>query len=233
MSNYDYIRDNIADVRKRVESAAKVSGRMLKDIDIIAVTKTVDTERIMYAVEEGLVNLGENRVQELVEKYDIINRECNWHLIGHLQTNKVKYIIDKVKMIHSLDRIELADEIQARAEKIGKVIDVLVQVNVSGEKSKFGIGTQDVMDFIKKLSTYSNLRVRGLMTMAPYVEQPEDIRYVFRGLREIFIDINNQNVDNICMDCLSMGMSNDFEVAIEEGANMVRIGTAIFGRRGI
>lgn len=227
----DYIRENVAGIRERVARAAEKSGRRLEDINIVAVTKTVGLDRIERVLEEGILNLGENRVQELLEKYDNIKRECRWHLIGHLQTNKVKYIVDKVAMIHSLDRLELAEEIQNRAQKAGRSIDVLVQVNVSGEESKFGIDSGQTLELVKKLSLLKNIKVKGLMTIAPFDENPENIRYVFRGLHKIFIDIQQENIDNIDMAYLSMGMSNDFETAIEEGANMVRIGTSIFGNR--
>jgi pyridoxal phosphate enzyme, YggS family len=233
--NSDYIKDNIAQVMKRIDDAAKKSGRTISDVTAIAVTKTVEPERILKAVEAGLYNLGENRVQELCEKYDWGRfssfTSLNWHLIGHLQTNKVKYIIDKVKMIHSLDRIELAEEIQKRAKIAGRIIDVLVQVNIAEEESKFGMKKEMVYDFLKKASKYSNIKVKGLMTIAPLAENPEDVRWVFRELGKLHIDIMRENIDNIDMDYLSMGMSNDFEVAIEEGSNMVRIGTAIFGKR--
>lgn len=225
------LKANINAVRKRISEAALKGGRKPEDITLIAVSKTVDSERIIKAVDEGITDLGENRVQEFCQKYDIINRKCNWHFIGHLQTNKVKYIIDKVKLIHSVDRIGLVKEIQKKAEKINRCVDVLVQVNVAGEESKFGIGKNEVLDFIKEISTYKNLKVRGLMTIAPYTENPEEVRPVFRELNKIFIDIRKENIDNINMEFLSMGMSNDFDVAIEEGSNMVRIGTAIFGRR--
>lgn len=225
------IRKNILSVRERAAQAAIKSGRKPEDVSIIAVTKTVEPERITKAIDEGLKELGENRVQELCEKYDIIDRDCSWHLIGHLQTNKVKYIIDKVKLIHSLDSVELAKEIQKRAEKLNRIADVLVQVNVAGEDTKFGISPETTLDFLREISRYGNIKVRGLMTIAPFADNPEDIRYVFRDLRKKFIDIKKENIDNIDMVILSMGMSNDFEVAIEEGSNMVRIGSAIFGKR--
>ncbi len=228
---YDYIKRNIEEIKARIGRAALKSGRKSEDVRIIAVTKTVEPERIVCAVDSGLCDLGENRVQELCEKYDIIERKCNWDLIGHLQTNKVKYIIDKVNMIHSVDREELVAEIQKRAEKIGRVVEILVQVNVAGEESKFGIGADKVSDFINTVSTYGNLKVKGLMTVAPFEKNPENVRWVFRELYKIFIDIQKENIDNIDMKYLSMGMSNDFEVAIEEGASIVRIGTAIFGAR--
>lgn len=225
------IQDNIETIKKRVAEAAQRSGRKLEDITIIAVTKTVDTDRIKQAVGCGMKELGENRVQELCDKYDIIDKSCNWHLIGHLQTNKVKYIADKVKMIHSLDRLELADEIQKRAQKLNRVIDVLVQVNIAEEDSKFGMHKDEVMGFVKTVAKYPNISIKGLMTIAPLAEKPEDVRWVFREAKKLLIDIKAENIDNIAMDYLSMGMSGDFEIAIEEGSNIVRIGTAIFGKR--
>lgn len=235
MSNMDYefISNNLEAVRDRIAKATAVSGRKPEDILIIGVTKTIEIDKILKLIDAGINDLGENRVQEFCEKYDNINRACNWHLIGHLQTNKVKFIIGKVKMIHSLDRLELAREIQRRAEASGKTVDVLVQVNVAAEESKSGISPEETESFLRELAGYSNIKVRGLMTIAPYVENPEDTRVVFRELRKIFIDIKRKNIDNICMDFLSMGMSNDFDIAIEEGSNMVRIGTAIFGTRKI
>ena len=227
----DYIRDNIEVILQRVEAAAHKSGRRAEDIKVIAVTKTVDENRILKALENGLYDLGENRVQELCDKYEKIDKRCNWHLIGHLQTNKVKYVVDKVKMIHSLDRMELALEIQKRAEKAGRIIEVLVQVNIAEEESKFGMEKKMVSDFLKEIGKFPNIKVKGLMTIAPLSQNSEEIRWVFTELRKLHIDITQENIDNIDMDYLSMGMSNDFEAAIEEGSNMVRIGTAIFGKR--
>ena len=230
-TNYDYIRENINSINARIRDAALRSGRNPQEIKIIAVSKTVDADRINEAFKYGITEFGENRVQELCEKYDILDIKCNWHLIGHLQTNKVKYIIDKVSMIHSLDSLDLAAEIQKRAEKAGKLVNALVQVNVSSEESKFGIDPGNVLHFLREVSRMGNIRVKGLMTIAPLTQQPEDIRWVFAGLRKLHIDIKQENIDNIDMECLSMGMSNDFEVAIEEGSTMVRIGTALFGKR--
>jgi len=227
----DFIKRNLETVMERIERAAQRSGRNAKDIKLIAVTKTVEPERILRIIDEGILDLGENRVQELTKKYDKINRECNWHLIGHLQTNKVKYILDKVKLIHSVDRIELAQEINKRAQRHGITIDVLVQVNVSGEESKFGVSLEGAQELVEKINHLSHLKTRGFMTIAPFAEDPERIRYVFSKLRDFSIDIRKEKLDNRSMDILSMGMSNDFEVAIEEGSNMVRIGTALFGKR--
>lgn len=225
------IKENLDDILSRIKVAAEKSGRKAEDIKLIAVTKTVGVERIKNVYDYGILDMGENRVQELLDKYDKLDSSCRWHLIGHLQTNKVKYIIDKVEMIHSVDSIELAKEINTRADKIGKKMNILVQVNVSGEESKFGINPQEVDEFIEKVSKYGNISVKGMMTIAPYAENPEDVRDVFRKLYSIYIDIKKKKLDNVSMDYLSMGMSNDFEVAIEEGANIIRIGTDIFGKR--
>lgn len=230
-NEFEYLKENLENIKKRIADAALRTGRKPEDIGLVAVTKTVDVERIKKIIEYGVENIGENRVQELCDKYGSIGNQCKWHLIGHLQTNKVKYIIDKVSLIHSLDSIELAREIQKRAHNANRIINVLVQVNVSGEESKYGLAVEQVENFIREISTFENIRVKGLMTIAPYVENPEDTRPVFRGLKKIFIDISKKNIDNIDMEYLSMGMSNDFEVAIEEGANLVRIGTALFGKR--
>lgn len=229
--NFEYIKKNIDIIRQKIERAAIKSGRKSEDITLVAVSKTVASGKIVRAIDEGITELGENKVQELMEKYDIINKSCNWHLIGHLQTNKVKYIVDKVKMIHSVDRYDLAAEIHNRAQKIGKVVDILVQVNISGEQSKFGVSSDNAKELIERMSNLQNLRVRGLMTMAPYTSNPETVRNVFSGLRKLSIDIEKENINNIGIEFLSMGMSNDYEIAIEEGSNMVRIGTALFGER--
>lgn len=230
-SDINLICENYGKICLRVREAAERAGRNPEDVKIVAVSKTVEPARIKNAFECGITDFGENRVQELCKKYDIIDMKCNWHLIGHLQTNKVKYITDKVCLIHSLDRMELAAEMDKRAEKAGRRLDALVQVNISGEDTKFGINPGDALRFMKEVSIMGNIRIRGLMTIAPEVQNPEEIRWVFAGLRKLLIDIKEENIDNINMDYLSMGMSNDFEVAIEEGANIVRIGTALFGRR--
>jgi pyridoxal phosphate enzyme (YggS family) len=227
----DYIRHNCERINERIAAAAIRAGRNQGDVKLIAVSKTVEAAFVKKALEYGITDLGENRVQELCDKADIIGMKCNWHLIGHLQTNKVKYIIDRIAMIHSLDSLELAAEIQKRAEKAAKRIEVLVQVNVAAEDSKFGIRPEETVEFINKLAKMGNIKVKGLMTIAPLAENPEDVRWVFANLRKLLIDITKENIDNINMDYLSMGMTNDFEVAIEEGSNMVRIGTAIFGKR--
>ena len=227
----EQIRRNVEEIRKRIAQAAAKAGRKPEEITLVAVTKTVEPTRIIAAIDAGVCDLGENRVQELCGKTDVLDIGCRWHLIGHLQTNKVKYIIDKVSLIHSLDSLELAEEINKRAEKAGKVMDVLIQVNVAGEETKFGIAPETTLQFVKNVSKLEHIRIKGLMTIAPAVSDPEEVRWVFADLRKLLIDIRKENIDNVDMDYLSMGMSNDFEVAIEEGAHMVRIGTALFGKR--
>lgn len=225
------IKRNLHNIMLRARAAAEKSGRSLEDIKIIAVTKTVDVDRINSVYEYGLRDMGENRVQELLEKYDQLPSDIKWHIIGHLQTNKVKYIVDKVQMIHSVDSLELAKEIDTRAARHQRKVDILLQVNVSGEETKFGISPDKVNEYISVLSGMENIALKGLMTIAPYAQDPQDVRPVFRNLYNIYIDIKSKRYDNVSMDYLSMGMSNDFEVAIEEGANVVRIGTSIFGKR--
>jgi pyridoxal phosphate enzyme (YggS family) len=233
------VKENISSVMERVSKAAIGSGRKPEMIKVIAVTKNVEYERIMEALKTSTIrDLGENRVQELVSKFEIFNsklesnyKNINWHFIGHLQRNKVKYIVDKVKMVHSLDSIKLAQEINDRMEKVQRIMDVLIEVNVAEEKTKYGIKTNEVEDFLKEVSNFKYIKVKGLMTIAPKVPDPEEVRPVFRELKKIFIDISRKNIDNIDMVYLSMGMSNDFKVAIEEGSNIVRIGTSIFGKR--
>jgi pyridoxal phosphate enzyme (YggS family) len=232
MSNErDSLNQNLENLKQRIIIAAKNSGRDPQEIKIVAVTKTIEPKRIIEIIDCGILNLGENRVQELCEKYDIIKRECNWHLIGHLQTNKVKYIIDKVTLIHSVDSMELVKELQLRAGRINRVIEILIQVNISGEETKFGIRPHEVKDFILSVSKFQNIKVKGLMTIAPNTYDKDRIRDVFKNLNKIFIDIKQENIDNINMEILSMGMSNDFEIAIEEGAHMIRVGSLIFGSR--
>ena len=198
----------------------------------MAVTKTVDVDKVLEAIDAGITDIGENKPQELSRKYEIIGDKVRYHLIGTLQTNKVKYIIDKAYMIHSLDRISLCEEIQKRAEKIDKVIKCLVQVNISKEESKHGLEEEQVVDFIKQVSKdYKNIHIQGLMTMAPFVDDEKEIRKVFSKLKKLSVEISNLNLPNVEMDTLSMGMSHDYKIAIEEGATIIRVGTSIFGQR--
>ena len=227
-----FIKNNIKNIDHKIDNACKSSSRNKKEVTLIAVTKTVDIDAVNEAIEAGITDVGENKPQELARKFEVIGHKVNWHLIGSLQTNKVKYIIDKVYMIHSIDRLSLCDEIQKRAEKIEKIINCLVQVNISKEESKHGIYEEEAIEFIKNISkNYPNIRIQGLMTMAPNTEDKELIQSVFKKLKELSIKIKNENINNVSMDKLSMGMSNDFELAIKEGATYVRVGTSIFGDR--
>ena len=226
------IRENIDDITKKIENTCKKIGRNPKDITVIAVSKTVDSERAKEAVEAGINNLGENRVQELIKKYDeLSDLDVKWHMIGHLQKNKVKYIIDKTVLIHSVESLSLAEEINKRAEKNNFVANVLIELNIGEEESKFGINEENVYDFITSMEQFENIRVLGLMTVAPFCENPEDVRWVFKKMKNIYDKISTMNLRNTEMNYLSMGMTNDYEIAIEEGSNIIRIGTAIFGAR--
>jgi len=226
------IKENIDLILKRTADAARKSGRPPEDITVIAVSKTVDSIIARVAAESGISDLGENRVQELMSKYEqLSDLDIKWHMIGHLQKNKVKYIIDKTALIHSVENLELANEINKRATQHKMVANILIELNIGEEVSKFGISEENVYDFVKSMEQFSNIKVLGLMTVAPYSENPEDIRWVFKKMKEIFEKIALMNFINADMKYLSMGMTNDFEIAIEEGSNIVRIGTAIFGAR--
>lgn len=231
MEDYGYISENIENIRKNIDAACKRSGRDPKDVLLLAVSKTVNVDRIKVAVDCGLNSLGENRVQEIMEKYEPMGENVKWHLIGHLQTNKVKYIIDKVELIHSVESIKLAEEINKQAKKHNLVMDVLVEVNMADEESKFGVKPKETESFIRELALMDNIRVRGLMTVAPNVENGEENRVYFRNMKQLLVDINAKNINNINMDILSMGMTGDYETAVEEGATIVRVGTGIFGKR--
>ena len=226
------IRDNLKVIEENINEALIKSGREGDTVEIIAVTKTVDIDRIKEAIDLGLNNIGENRVQELIKKYDILGKGPDYHMIGHLQSNKVKYIIDKVKLIHSLDRISLAKELNKRAKSLNIHANALIQVNVAEEETKFGLKVEEVIPFIENIvAKFENIRIKGLMTIAPFAENPEDVRWVFRSLRQLRDKIANEKYPNVDMDILSMGMTNDYKIAIEEGANMIRIGTGLFGKR--
>lgn len=231
MENLEYIRENINNIKHNIDNAAKKSDRNSSDILLLAVTKTVSIDKMKFAAECGLNYFGENKVQELVKKYENLGSDYNWHMIGHLQTNKIKYIIDKVQLIHSVDSEKLAIEIDKEAKKIDKVVNILLELNVSGEETKFGIYPQNIFRVLDNISILSNIKIKGLMTVAPFVDNKEYNRTIFSKLYKLFIDIRAKQTDNIDMQYLSMGMTNDYEVAIEEGANIVRIGTGIFGDR--
>ena len=225
------IKENYLDVQKKVVAACERAGRDPKEVTLIAVSKTKPVSMIEELLPLGVVDFGENKPQELKEKYEVLPKDLKWHMIGHLQRNKVKYIIDKACMIHSLESLRLAETIQSEAEKHQVIMPVLIEVNAAQEESKFGLTLEETPAFIEQVAAVPNLRVSGLLTIAPFVENPEDNRVHFQNLYNLFIDIKQRNIDNVSMCNLSMGMTNDYEVAIEEGATMVRVGTGIFGAR--
>lgn len=225
------IKDNIFNVEENIGSALKRSGRENETIKLIVVTKTIDIDRINEAIMAGASDIGENKVQELEEKYDIIGNTTNYHMIGHLQTNKVRNVIGKTSLVHSLNRMSLAKELDKRSKDNNIVTDVLIQVNVAEEESKYGFKVGEVLPFIEEILSFNNIKVRGLMTMAPFTDDELIIRKVFRTLFNLKQDISSRNYDNLTMDYLSMGMTNDYEIAIEEGSNMIRVGSGIFGNR--
>lgn len=222
---------NYLQVKNDVIETAGSCGRNPDDITLIAVSKTKPLSCIEELITIGVKDFGENKVQELCDKYENVSKPVNFHLIGHLQTNKVKYVVDKACLIHSLDSMKLAKEIQKEAAKKQVIVEVLIEVNVAEEESKFGLKVDEVIPFLEEISVFSNIHVNGLMTIAPFVENPEENRVHFRRLKQLSLDIISKNIDNIDMNVLSMGMTNDYKIAIEEGATMVRVGTAIFGTR--
>ncbi|WP_044296031.1 MULTISPECIES: YggS family pyridoxal phosphate-dependent enzyme [Robinsoniella] len=225
------LKENLYDIQKRVEAACKRAGRDSSEVTLIAVSKTKPVTMIEEIMAEGVVDFGENKPQELKDKYEILPKNLKWHMIGHLQRNKVKYIIDKACMIHSVDSLRLAETIQQEAEKQGLVMPVLIEVNIAKEESKFGVSLEDTEELVRKTAKLPNLRVEGLMTIAPFVEKAERNRVYFENLRKLYVDIKSKNIDNVNMCNLSMGMTGDYEIAIEEGATLVRVGTGIFGER--
>lgn len=225
------INENYEKVLNTINDVCKKCNRLTDDVSLIAVSKTKPVSALFKAYEAGARDFGENKVQELVDKYDKLPPDIRWHMIGHLQTNKVKYIADKVYMIHSVDSVKLAEEISKQAVKAKRIIPVLIEVNIAGEDSKFGIAKDECIDFIQSVNQLPGIAVKGLMTVPPFVENAEDNRQYFKALKQLSVDIMQKNIDNVCMDFLSMGMSGDYTVAIEEGANIIRVGTSIFGER--
>lgn len=225
------LKEQLREVESRIQAACARAGRCREDVTLVAVSKTKPEEVLMEAYGLGVRIFGENKVQELTEKYEALPKDIHWHMIGHLQTNKVKYIVGKVELIHSVDSLKLAEAIEKEAVKKNIVAQVLVEVNVAEEESKFGIRVEEVLPFIQKIASFPHIHVCGLMTIAPFVKNPEDNRRIFKNLHKLSVDITDTNIDNVTMDVLSMGMTNDYEVAIEEGATMVRVGTGIFGAR--
>lgn len=225
------LKENLEEVEEKIAKACERAGRAREEVTLIAVSKTKPVEMLQEIYDEGIRDFGENKVQELTEKYEVMPKDMKWHMIGHLQRNKVKYIVDKVKMIHSVDSLRLAETIDKEAQKKNVVVPVLIEVNVAEEDSKFGLSLEEVVSLIEAVSKLPNVRVQGLMTVAPFVENPEENREIFRSLKKLSVDITAKNINNVTMSVLSMGMTNDYEVAIEEGATMVRVGTGIFGAR--
>lgn len=225
------LKENYSIVRKNILKACEKAGRDPESVKLIAVSKTKPAEDIEEIYSLGQRNFGENKVQELSQKIEILPDDIKWHLIGHLQHNKVKYIIGKTELIHSVDSERLALTISKEAVKHNVTADVLIEVNVAGEESKFGVTTDETIELIEKISKLPGIHICGLMTIAPFVADPEENRPVFRKLRELSVDIADKKIDNVTMSVLSMGMTNDYMVAIEEGATLVRVGTAIFGER--
>lgn len=225
------VTENLKKVEERIEKACSRSGRNREDVTLIAVSKTKPIEMIEEAMESDIIVFGENKVQELVKKQETLPKHLQWHMIGHLQRNKVKQLVGKVTRIHSVDSLRLAEQIQNDYGKQGETADILIEVNVAREESKFGLMPEETEEVIRKIAIFPNIRVRGLMTIAPFVENPEENRPHFRNLKKLLVDINAKNIDNINMTELSMGMTGDYEVAIEEGATFVRVGTGIFGNR--
>ncbi len=225
------LKENYEKVEEKIEEACKISGRDRSEVTLISVSKTKPVEMLQEAYDLGARNFGENKVQELCEKYEELPKDIHWHMIGHLQRNKVKDVIDKAELIHSVDSLRLAETIQKEAEKKDLDVDILLEVNVAKEESKFGFMPEEVEQFVEEIAKLPRLHIKGLMTIAPNVEDPEENRLIFRGLHKISVDIAGKNIDNVNMNILSMGMTNDYQVAIEEGATMIRVGTGIFGAR--
>ncbi len=224
--NYDKVLENI-------KSACKSSGRKESEVTLIAVSKTKPVSDIQELYNHGVRVFGENKVQELCDKYEALPKDIKWHMIGHLQRNKVKYIIDKVELIHSVDSVRLARQIEEEAAKKNVRVDILIEVNVAGEESKFGLKTEEVPDIVTQIAGFPHVSIKGLMTIPPFAENPEDNRKYFNKLKQLAVDIKAKNIDNVSMDKLSMGMTGDYTAAVTEGASYVRVGTGIFGERNI
>lgn len=225
------LAENLMNVEKRIEDACKRANRAREEVTLIAVSKTKPVPMLEEIYQEGVRDFGENKVQELTDKFEQLPSDIKWHMIGHLQRNKVKYIVDKVKLIHSVDSVRLAEAIEQEAAKKEVEVDILIEVNVAEEDSKFGLKVEEVLPVVETIAAFPHVHIKGLMTIAPYVENPEENRDVFARLRKLSVDIAKKNIDNVSVEILSMGMTNDYEVAIEEGATMVRVGTGIFGER--
>lgn len=225
------LKENLTHVEEKIETVCSTHGIPRDSITLIAVSKTKPVEMLQEIYDAGCRDFGENKVQELVDKYEQLPKDIRWHMIGHLQRNKVKYIIGKVVLIHSVDSLRLAETIEKESAKHNITTDILIEVNMAHEESKFGVLPEEIYDLLMEISKFEHVRVKGLMTVAPFVDNPRKNSEIFEKMHKLSVDIESKNIDNITMSILSMGMTNDYEVALEEGSNMIRVGTAIFGER--
>ena len=225
------LKAQLHEVEENIKAACEKAGRKREEVTLIAVSKTKPVSMLQEVYDCGVRHFGENKVQEMCEKQECLPKDIVWHMIGHLQTNKVKYLMSDTALIHSVDSLKLAQEIEKQAAKCDKTVDILIEVNIAEEDTKFGIKKEETMSLVREIAKLPHIKIQGLMTIAPYVENPEDNRLYFRQIKQLSVDINNQNIDNVNMNVLSMGMTGDYMVAIEEGATLVRVGTGIFGER--
>ena len=225
------LKENLQSVEENIKKACEKAGRKREDVTLIAVSKTKPVEMLQEIYDQNIRNFGENKVQEMCDKMEVLPKDIKWHMIGHLQTNKIKYIIGKTELIHSVDSLHLAQEISKQAVKHDVQTDILIEINIANEQTKFGIDAGDTIQLVREIAALPNIHIKGLMTITPFVENPEDNRLYFRRIHQLSVDITKENIDNVNMDILSMGMTGDYMVAIEEGATMVRVGTGIFGER--
>lgn len=225
------LKENLEHVQENIKKACEKAGRSTDEVTLIAVSKTKPVEMLQEIYDQGIREFGENKVQEMCSKMEVMPSDIRWNMIGHLQTNKVKYIVGKTSLIHSVDSLHLAKEIQKQAVKNDVICDILVEVNIAGEETKFGTSRDEAIALVEEIAKLDHIRIKGLMTIAPFVDDPEDNREYFKAIKQLSVDIAAKNIDNVSMNVLSMGMTGDYIVAIEEGATMVRVGTGIFGAR--
>ena len=225
------IQENIKLVEENIKKACEKVGRDVNEVTLIAVSKTKPYTAIEEALPTGVKDYGENKVQELCDKYEILPKDIKWHMIGHLQRNKVKYLVGKASLIHSVDSIRLAEQIEKEYAKADEIANILIEVNMAQEESKFGITSEETEQLVREIAKFPHIRIKGLMTIAPYTDNPESNRVYFRNMKKLSVDIENKNIDNVSMSVLSMGMTGDYQVAVEEGATLVRVGTGIFDER--
>lgn len=225
------LKENLQSVEENIKKSCEEAGRKREEVTLIAVSKTKPVEMLQEIYDQDIRDFGENKVQEMCDKMEVLPKDIKWHMIGHLQTNKIKYIIGKTELIHSVDSLHLAQEISKQAVKHNVQADILIEINIANEETKFGIDAGDTIQLVREIAELPNIHIKGLMTIAPFVENPEDNRLYFRRIHQLSVDITKENIDNVSMDVLSMGMTGDYMVAIEEGATMVRVGTGIFGER--